>query len=89
MYKDSALRTYQYYVNPDWPGSRVASYLPIFHFSLYFLQEEYMQARVCLVRGMCIVLCWGGKLYLTSFDFVRPGALIAGTWAAMQYLGSE
>ena len=29
------------------------------------------------------------KLYLTSFELLRPGALIAGTWAAMQYLGSE
>jgi len=31
----------------------------------------------------------GDKLYHISFEFLRPGALIAGTWAAMQYLGSE
>jgi hypothetical protein len=59
MYKDAALRTYQYYVNPDWPGSCVASYPPIFYFSLYFLQEEYMQVRVCQVRGSCISLRLG------------------------------
>jgi len=55
MYKDAALRTYQYYVNPDWPGSCATSYPPIFYFNLYFLQEEYMQARVCQVLGTYIL----------------------------------
>jgi len=50
MYKDAALRKYQYYVNPDWPGGVYAS---------------------------------------PSLSGSRPGALIAGTWAAMQYLGSD
>jgi sphinganine-1-phosphate aldolase len=29
MYKDATLRTYQYYVNPDWPGSCYISSLDI------------------------------------------------------------
>jgi sphinganine-1-phosphate aldolase len=50
MYRDSELRSHQYYVNPDWSGGVYAS---------------------------------------PSLSGSRPGALIAGTWAAMQYLGSD
>ncbi|KAI0373968.1 PLP-dependent transferase [Pilatotrama ljubarskyi] len=48
MYRDAALRRYQYYVNPDWVGGVYAS---------------------------------------PSIAGSRPGALIAGTWAALQYMG--
>ncbi|KAI8992967.1 PLP-dependent transferase [Trametes punicea] len=48
MYRDAALRRYQYYVNPDWVGGVYAS---------------------------------------PSIAGSRPGAIIAGTWAAMQYMG--
>ncbi|KAJ7045863.1 pyridoxal phosphate-dependent transferase [Mycena alexandri] len=50
MYRDSDLRRYQYYVNPDWTGGVYAS---------------------------------------PSLSGSRPGAIIAGTWAAMQYMGSN
>jgi len=50
MYRDSDLRRYQYYVNPDWSGGVYAS---------------------------------------PSLSGSRPGAIIAGTWAAMQYMGSN
>lgn len=50
MYRDSSLRRYQYYVNPDWTGGVYAS---------------------------------------PSLSGSRPGSLIAGTWAAMQYIGSD
>ncbi|KAI0645770.1 PLP-dependent transferase [Trametes meyenii] len=48
MYRDAALRRYQYYVNPDWVGGVYAS---------------------------------------PSIAGSRPGAIIAGTWAALQYMG--
>ncbi|KAI0775783.1 PLP-dependent transferase [Trametes elegans] len=48
MYRDAALRRFQYYVNPDWVGGVYAS---------------------------------------PSIAGSRPGALIAGTWAALQYMG--
>ncbi|TFK79129.1 PLP-dependent transferase [Polyporus arcularius HHB13444] len=48
MYKDAALRRFQYYVNPDWVGGVYAS---------------------------------------PSIAGSRPGALIAGTWATLQYMG--
>jgi sphinganine-1-phosphate aldolase len=33
---------------------------------------------------------WSGGVYASpSMSGSRPGALIAGTWAAMQYMGSE
>ncbi|KAI0675368.1 PLP-dependent transferase [Trametes maxima] len=48
MYRDAALRRYQYYVNPDWVGGVYAS---------------------------------------PSLAGSRPGAIIAGTWAALQYMG--
>ncbi|TFL07159.1 pyridoxal phosphate-dependent transferase [Pterulicium gracile] len=50
MYRDSALRQYQYYVNPSWTGGVYAS---------------------------------------PSLSGSRPGALIAGTWAVMQYMGHQ
>ncbi|KIJ07716.1 hypothetical protein PAXINDRAFT_182408 [Paxillus involutus ATCC 200175] len=50
MYRDAALRRYQYYITPDWTGGVYAS---------------------------------------PSLSGSRPGALIAGTWAAMQYMGSD
>ncbi|KAF9073647.1 PLP-dependent transferase [Rhodocollybia butyracea] len=50
MYKDAALRRFQYYVFPDWAGGVYAS---------------------------------------PSLSGSRPGALIAGTWAAMQYMGDK
>jgi sphinganine-1-phosphate aldolase len=50
MYRDAALRRYQYYVTPNWTGGVYAS---------------------------------------PSLSGSRPGALIAGTWAAMQYMGSD
>lgn len=50
MYRDAALREYQYYVYPDWMGGVYGS---------------------------------------PSFSGSRPGALIAGAWAAMQYMGSS
>ncbi|KAF8445009.1 pyridoxal phosphate-dependent transferase [Boletus edulis BED1] len=50
MYRDAALRRYQYYVTPYWTGGVYAS---------------------------------------PSLSGSRPGALIAGTWAAMQYMGSD
>ncbi|KIY61722.1 PLP-dependent transferase [Cylindrobasidium torrendii FP15055 ss-10] len=50
MYRNAALREYQYYVYPDWMGGVYGS---------------------------------------PSFSGSRPGALIAGAWAAMQYMGSE
>ncbi|KAJ8472727.1 hypothetical protein ONZ51_g8322 [Trametes cubensis] len=48
MYRDAALRRFQYYVNPDWMGGVYGS---------------------------------------PSIAGSRPGALIAGTWAALQYMG--
>ncbi|EIW63248.1 PLP-dependent transferase [Trametes versicolor FP-101664 SS1] len=48
MYRDAALRRFQYYVNPDWVGGVYGS---------------------------------------PSIAGSRPGALIAGTWAALQYMG--
>ncbi|KAK0240742.1 pyridoxal phosphate-dependent transferase [Armillaria nabsnona] len=50
MYRDAALREYQYYVYPDWMGGAYGS---------------------------------------PSFSGSRPGAVIAGTWAAMHYMGSR
>ncbi|KAH7889086.1 pyridoxal phosphate-dependent transferase [Phlebopus sp. FC_14] len=50
MYRDAALRRYQYYISPDWTGGVYGS---------------------------------------PSLSGSRPGALIAGTWAAMQYMGSD
>lgn len=50
MYRDAALREYQYYVYPDWMGGAYGS---------------------------------------PSFSGSRPGAVIAGTWAAMHYMGSS
>ncbi|KAF8547229.1 PLP-dependent transferase [Imleria badia] len=50
MYRDAALRRYQYYVTPHWTGGVYGS---------------------------------------PSLSGSRPGALIAGTWAAMQYMGSD
>ncbi|KAJ3749466.1 pyridoxal phosphate-dependent transferase [Lentinula detonsa] len=50
MYKNAALRRFQYYVYPDWSGGVYAS---------------------------------------PSLSGSRPGALIAGTWAAMQYMGDK
>ncbi|KIK91365.1 hypothetical protein PAXRUDRAFT_830908 [Paxillus rubicundulus Ve08.2h10] len=50
MYRDAALRRYQYYITPNWTGGVYAS---------------------------------------PSLSGSRPGALIAGTWAAMQYMGSD
>ncbi|KAJ8596595.1 PLP-dependent transferase [Rhizopogon salebrosus TDB-379] len=50
MYRDAALRRYQYYVLPGWTGGVYAS---------------------------------------PSLSGSRPGALIAGTWATMQYMGSD
>ncbi|KAG1715776.1 hypothetical protein ID866_1400 [Astraeus odoratus] len=50
MYRDTSLRRYQYYVNPNWTGGVYAS---------------------------------------PSLSGSRPGSLIAGTWAAMQYMGSD
>ncbi|KIJ60028.1 hypothetical protein HYDPIDRAFT_32607 [Hydnomerulius pinastri MD-312] len=50
MYRDAALRRYQYYVTPNWTGGVYGS---------------------------------------PSLSGSRPGALIAGTWAAMQYMGSD
>ncbi|CDO76973.1 hypothetical protein BN946_scf184281.g20 [Trametes cinnabarina] len=48
MYRDAALRRYQYYINPDWVGGLYGS---------------------------------------PSIAGSRPGAIIAGTWAALQYMG--
>ncbi|KAI0335162.1 PLP-dependent transferase [Cubamyces sp. BRFM 1775] len=48
MYRDAALRRFQYYVNADWMGGVYGS---------------------------------------PSIAGSRPGALIAGTWAALQYMG--
>ncbi|KIK69113.1 hypothetical protein GYMLUDRAFT_91502 [Collybiopsis luxurians FD-317 M1] len=50
MYKDAALRRFQYYVYPDWAGGVYGS---------------------------------------PSLSGSRPGALIAGTWAAMQFMGEK
>ncbi|KAK0476839.1 sphinganine-1-phosphate aldolase [Armillaria novae-zelandiae] len=50
MYRDAALREFQYYVYPDWMGGAYGS---------------------------------------PSFSGSRPGAVIAGTWAAMHYMGSR
>ncbi|KAI0630423.1 PLP-dependent transferase [Trametes polyzona] len=50
MYRDAALRRFQYYVNPDWMGGVYGS---------------------------------------PSISGSRPGALIAGTWAALQYMGHK
>ncbi|KAJ3726910.1 PLP-dependent transferase [Lentinula raphanica] len=50
MYKDAALRRFQYYVYPDWSGGVYGS---------------------------------------PSLSGSRPGALIAGTWAAMHYMGDK
>ncbi|KAI9062826.1 PLP-dependent transferase [Trametes sanguinea] len=48
MYRDAALRRFQYYINPDWVGGVYGS---------------------------------------PSIAGSRPGAIIAGTWAAMEYMG--
>ena len=48
-----------------------------------------MQVRVCLDQGKMrprwVNTCRPTRVFLLC----RPGALIAGTWAAMQYMGSE
>jgi hypothetical protein len=43
-----------------------------------------MQAPACQAPGE-FFLC---SVILAPYP-IRPGALIAGTWAAMQYMGSE
>ncbi|KAF9227039.1 PLP-dependent transferase [Gyrodon lividus] len=70
MYRDAALRRYQYYIAPNWTG-------------LFLI--------IMLKRCHSFHLTWriGGVYGSPSLSGSRPGALIAGTWAAMQYMGSD
>lgn len=83
MYRDANLRRYQYYVNPSWAGSFL--YFCLLKFLLNAKQAVYTQAPVSQAPG----------LYMHTFHrnllkiLFRPGALIAGTWAVMQHMGSQ
>ena len=49
-----------------------------------------MPVLVCLVRGTSVnfrLLDYEAAVLILSFP--RSGALIAGTWAVMQYMGDE
>lgn len=102
MYRNAELRRYQYYVTPDWPGRSDCRYSrPLLR--LFFASRSTIitnsgcpgasQAAFTAVRA------WPGRgaaypdfsLSCRTDDVGprRPGALIAGTWAAMQYMGQE
>lgn len=53
MYRDAALRRYQYYVNPHWTGPffELVSHLRVL--LMYSMMEQVvcMQVRVCLDQG--------------------------------------
>ena len=85
MYRNAELRRYQYYVNPNWSGM-YPLFVPISLLSkVTSIKAVFMQARVYQALGENPFSAFTCHLKFLS----SPGALIAATWAVMQYIGDE
>lgn len=89
MYRDENLRRYQYFVTPDWAGEYRRSVVQLLcHESLCpFLGGVYASPSLAGSRCVFYLLLLGTSMTLAVTP--SPGALIAGTWAAMQYMGHK
>ncbi|KAG6811604.1 hypothetical protein H0H92_006667 [Tricholoma furcatifolium] len=81
MYRDAELRTHQYYVNPSWSGTDISV--------LSGLIECAQNKKVAYMPVQAYPDHGTHPVALLRQRFWRPGALIAGTWAVMQYMGDE